>query len=268
MIATALTIAGSDPSGGAGIQADLKSFSALGVFGMSAITALTVQNTQGVSGVQLVPPTFVQNQIKSIFADIRVNAIKVGMIATADIASAVAETLREVAYSTPIVIDPVMVAKGGSPLLQPDAVASLVNALLPLASVITPNLEESAALLDTSVAQNRAQMLEQAHQLRALGIENVLLKGGHLSTPDSPDLLVGPSVEQWYESARISTKNTHGTGCTLSSAVAAHLALGCPLEQAVSLSKMYVQGAIENADRLSIGHGHGPTHHFYSIWSD
>ncbi|MAA80085.1 MAG: bifunctional hydroxymethylpyrimidine kinase/phosphomethylpyrimidine kinase, partial [Deltaproteobacteria bacterium] len=156
MIATALTIAGSDPSGGAGIQADLKTFSALGVFGMSAITALTVQNTQGVSGVHLVPPIFVQNQIKGIFTDIRVNAIKVGMIATAEIASAVAATLREIAPSTVIVIDPVMVAKGGASLLQPDAVISLTKELLPLASIITPNLEESAALLGTSVAQNRS----------------------------------------------------------------------------------------------------------------
>ena len=266
MIATALTIAGSDPSGGAGIQADLKAFSALGVFGMSAITALTVQNTQGVSGVHLVPPNFVQDQIKSIFSDIRVNAIKVGMIATAEIASAVARTLRSVGSSTAIVVDPVMVAKGGSPLLQPDAVISLTNELLPLASIITPNLEESAALLDTSVAKNRFEMLDQAHKLRDLGCSHVLLKGGHLSTPESPDLLVGPGLEQWFESSRIDTKNTHGTGCTLSSALAAHLALGHTLEQAVSLSKSYVQGAIASADALKIGHGHGPTHHFHSIW--
>ena len=159
-----------------------------------------------------------------------------------------------------------MVAKGGSPLLAPDAVASLTNELLPLATIITPNLEESAALLNKPVAQNRADMLEQAHQLRSLGVNHVLLKGGHLSTPDSPDLLVGPTGEQWFESVRIDTANTHGTGCTLSSAVAAHLALGCLLPEAISLSKSYVQGAIAHADRLHIGHGHGPTHHFHSIW--
>lgn len=266
MISTALTIAGSDPSGGAGIQADLKTFSALGVFGMSALTALTVQNTQGVSGVHLVPSTFVQNQIKGVFADIRVNAIKVGMIATAEIASAIAETLRELASDVTIVIDPVMIAKGGSPLLAPEAVTSLTNELLPLATIITPNLEESAALLNKPVAQNRAEMLEQAHRLRSLGVNNVLLKGGHLTTPDSPDLLVGPLGEEWFESVRIETINTHGTGCTLSSAIAAHLALGYTLSKAIFLSKSYVQGAIVQADRLNIGHGHGPTHHFHSIW--
>lgn len=266
MNATALTIAGSDPSGGAGIQADLKTFSALGVYGMSAITALTVQNTQGVSGVHLVPSSFVQDQIKHIFTDIRVDAIKVGMIANAEIASAVAETLREVASSTRIVVDPVMVAKGGSPLLAPDAVVSLINHLLPLATLITPNLEEAAVLLQKSVAQNRDEMLEQAHQLRLLGINQVLLKGGHLSTPDSPDVLVGPSGAQWFDSARIDTQNTHGTGCTLSSAIAAHLALGHPISEAIGLSKSYVQQAIFEADRLNIGHGHGPTHHFHSIW--
>ena len=266
MIATALTIAGSDPSGGAGIQADLKTFSALGVYGMSALTALTVQNTQGVSGVHLVPSDFVQNQIKSIFADIRVNAIKIGMIATAEIASAVAETVREIASSTHIVLDPVMVAKGGSPLLATDAVTALTNELLPLATIITPNLEEAAVLLKTSVAQNRVEMLEQAQALCSLGVKNVLLKGGHLSSPDSPDLLVGSFGEQWFESVRIDTQNTHGTGCTLSSAVAAHLALGHSLPQAIFLSKSYVHKAIEQANRLNIGHGHGPTHHFHSIW--
>ena len=266
MIATALTIAGSDPSGGAGIQADLKTFSALGVFGMSALTALTVQNTQGVSGVHLVPADFVQNQIQSIFADIRVNALKIGMIATAEIASAIAETIREIASSTHIVLDPVMVAKGGSSLLDPDAVHALTNELLPLATIITPNLEESAALLNTSVAQNRTEMLEQAQALLSLGVNTVLLKGGHLSSPDSPDLLVGSFGTQWYESVRIDTQNTHGTGCTLSSAVAAHLALGHNLPEAISLSKLYVHKAIEHADRLNIGHGHGPTHHFHSIW--
>ena len=266
MSVTALTIAGSDPSGGAGIQADLKPFSALGVYGMSALTALTVQNTQGVTGVHLVPAKFVQDQIKGVFADIRVNAVKVGMIATAEIASAVAQTLREVASSTHIVIDPVMVAKGGSPLLDPKAVSSLTNELLPLATVITPNLEESAALLQRPVAKNREDMIEQAHLLLELGVQQVLLKGGHLSTPESPDLWVGPTGQQWFEAERIDTNNTHGTGCTLSSAVAAHLALGHPISDAISLSKSYVQQAISSADQLNIGHGHGPTHHFHSLW--
>jgi hydroxymethylpyrimidine/phosphomethylpyrimidine kinase len=266
MISTALTIAGSDPSGGAGIQADLKTFSALGVYGMSALTALTVQNTQGVSGVHLVPASFVQEQIKGVFADITVHAIKIGMIATADIACAVAETLRSLDASIPIVLDPVMVAKGGAPLLPSDAVGSLTEHLLPLANIITPNLEESAALLGTSVARNRKEMLEQGRKLRSMGVQNVLLKGGHLSTSESPDLFVGPSGEKWFEAKRINTQNTHGTGCTLSSALAAHLALSLDLREAISASKKYVQGAILNADKLSIGHGHGPTHHFHSIW--
>ena len=266
MSTTALTIAGSDPSGGAGIQADLKTFSALGVYGMSAITALTVQNTQGVTGVHLLPPTFVQGQIKSVFADIEVHAVKVGMIATADIASAVAETLKEVASSTNIVIDPVMVAKGGSPLLAPEAVSSLTKELLPLATVITPNLEEAAALLNLPVAKDRSEMVEQAKRLLDLGVQQVLLKGGHLSTPESPDLWVGSTGQQWFESKRIDTVNTHGTGCTLSSAVAAHLALGHSISDSISRSKSYVSKAIAKADQLNIGHGHGPTHHFHSIW--
>lgn len=263
---TALTIAGSDPSGGAGIQADLKTFSALGAYGMSALTALTVQNTQGVTGVHLLPPDFVQQQIESVFADITVGAVKIGMIATAAIASAVGETLSTVANETPIVLDPVMVAKGGSPLLAPDAVSALTANLLPLATIITPNLEEAAALLDTSVAQNRNDMMRQAKQLLDLGVQQVLLKGGHLSTAESPDLWVSATASQWFESVRIETKNTHGTGCTLSSAIAAHLARGFEMQEAISRSKSYVHQAIVHADSLNIGHGHGPTHHFHSIW--
>ena len=263
---TALTIAGSDPSGGAGIQADLKAFSALGAYGMSALTALTVQNTQGVTGVHLLPPDFVQQQIESVFADITVGAVKIGMIATAEIATAVGETLRSVAKGTPMVLDPVMVAKGGSPLLAPDAVSALTEHLLPLATIITPNLEEAAALLGTCVAQNRNEMMTQAKQLLDLGVQQVLLKGGHLSTSESPDLWISSTQSQWFESERIDTKNTHGTGCTLSSAIAAHLARGFEMREAISHSKAYVHKAIAHADSLNIGHGHGPTHHFHSIW--
>ena len=263
---TALTIAGSDPSGGAGIQADLKTFSALGAYGMSALTALTVQNTQGVTGVHLLPPDFVQQQIESVFADITVGAVKIGMIATAEIATAVGKTLKNVAKDTPIVLDPVMVAKGGSPLLAPDAVSALTKNLLPLATIITPNLEEAAALLNTTVAQNRNDMMRQAKQLLDLGVQQVLLKGGHLSTAESPDLWVSTTASQWFESVRIETKNTHGTGCTLSSAIAAHLAKDFEMQEAISLSKAYVHKAIAYADSLNIGHGHGPTHHFHSIW--
>ena len=266
MISTALTIAGSDPSGGAGIQADLKTFSALGVYGMTALTALTVQNTQGVTGVHLIPPDFVQAQIKGVFDDITVDAIKIGMIASAEIALKVAETLSALAVSATIVLDPVMVAKGGAPLLAPDAVSALTTHLLPLADIITPNLEESAALLGKAVASSREEMLSQAQQLRALGVEHVLLKGGSLSGPESPDLLIGPKSEEWFEAPRINTQNTHGSGCTLSSALTAHLALKLDLKEAIFKSKTYVQGAIQHADRLEIGHGHGPTHHFHAIW--
>lgn len=266
MIPTALSIAGSDPSGGAGIQADLKTFSALGVYGMAAITALTAQNTQGVSGIHLAPAAFVAEQIAALFADIRIDAIKIGMIAHAEIAHAVADTLTAQG-KVPVVLDPVMVAKGGYALLEEDAVSALKGRLLPLADLLTPNLEEAARLLDTAVASDRAEMEAQGRALLALGPTAVLMKGGHLDGTESPDLLITAEESLWLESQRIDTDNTHGTGCTLSSAITAGIARGESITEAVIHAKVYIEGAISAADTLQIGSGHGPTHHFHVLWS-
>ncbi|WP_068115496.1 bifunctional hydroxymethylpyrimidine kinase/phosphomethylpyrimidine kinase [Tropicimonas marinistellae] len=264
--ATTLSIAGSDPSGGAGIQADLKAFSARGVYGMAAVTALTAQNTTGVSGVHVVPPEFVAAQIRAVLDDIRVDSIKIGMIANAGIAGAVAGALER--FSGPVVLDPVMVAKGGHPLLPADAVAALRERLLPRAHVLTPNLPEAAALLEDDTADNRAGMEAQAQALLALGPKAVLLKGGHLESRQSPDLLVTEHATIWIDGQRVETRNTHGTGCTLSSALAAELAKGQPIANAVRTVKQWLTGAIAAADGLDIGHGHGPTHHFHALWPE
>jgi hydroxymethylpyrimidine/phosphomethylpyrimidine kinase len=265
MIRNALSIAGSDPSGGAGIQADLKAFSALGVYGMAAITALTAQNTRGVSGVHLVPPDFVHMQIADVLADIKVDAVKIGMIATSGIARAVAEALRP--HALPIVLDPVMVAKGGASLLADDAVDALRTHLLPLATILTPNLPEAAQLLSRPAATTRDGMAEQALQLAGLGPHAVLLKGGHLGGKASPDCLAIGRDIVWLEGVRIATASTHGTGCTLSSAIAAGLSKQHGIAEAVEEAKAYVAGAIRNAHLLSVGHGHGPTHHFHGLWN-
>lgn len=261
MIRNVLSIAGSDPSGGAGIQADLKAISANGAYGMAAITALTAQNTQGVSGIHLVPGSFVADQIAAVFADIRVDAIKIGMIANAEVARAVADAL-EPFQAVPIVLDPVMIAKGGAPLLANDAVATVRDALLPIATVLTPNLPEAAHLLATNVATTRTEMAAQGHALLTLGPEAVLMKGGHLEQADSPDCLVTEAGITWLEGTRTQTKNTHGTGCTLSAALAAQIAQTHDISIAVSAAKTYVAAAIAGADALSVGSGHGPTHHF------
>ena len=266
MIRNTLSIAGSDPSGGAGIQADLKAFSARGVYGMAALTALTAQNTQGVCGVHLVAPDFVRQQIETVFADVRVDAVKIGMIATADIAQAVAGALTPHS-GMPVVLDPVMVAKGGAALLDPAAVAALVDGLLPLATVITPNLPEAAALLRKPVAASREDMAAQARQLLALGARAVLLKGGHLEGDTSPDLLAQGEDLIWLEGRRVATANTHGTGCSLSSALAAELAKGNPLPEAALTAKTWLAGAIAAAVQLSVGSGHGPVQHFHELWN-
>lgn len=266
VVSTALSIAGSDPSGGAGIQADLKAFSARGVYGMTVITALTAQNTRGVQAIEVLSPSFVRAQIDAVFEDVRVGAVKVGMIANAGIATAVAEGLREHTRQIPIVLDPVMVAKGGAALLQPDAVQVLKEKLVPEATLITPNLPEAASLLGCEEAQSASEMEAQAQGLAELGPQAVLLKGGHLSGEGSPDLLVVDGESHWFSSERIETENTHGTGCTLSAALAAELAKGYALLEAVKVAKAYVSGAIRHADSLSIGQGHGPTHHFFELW--
>lgn len=266
MIPNVLSIAGSDPSGGAGIQADIKAISANGAFAMAAITALTAQNTQGVTAIHLVPPDFVKGQIAAIFEDIRVDAVKIGMIANAGIAAAVAQSLQA-QTGIPIVLDPVMIAKGGAALLQADAVNTLRDALLPMATLLTPNLPEAAHLLGTKPATTRAEMAAQGRALCALGPQAVLMKGGHLDGAESPDCLVTTDDVTWFEAARTQTVNTHGTGCTLSSALAAQLAHGQTPTSAAAAAKSYVANAIAHADALSVGSGHGPTHHFAALYS-
>ncbi len=265
MTAIALTIAGSDSGGGAGIQADLKTFSALGAYGCSAITALTAQNTQGVQGIFPIPADFVRQQIDSVFSDLAVDAVKIGMLGMPDVIEAVAEALQRWKPRA-VVVDPVMIAKGGDRLLPEAAVTALKEKILPLATLITPNLPEAAALLGEAPADNRKQMPAVAARLQGLGLRNVLLKGGHLEGEDSPDLLLHGGEVIWLEGGRLPTQNTHGTGCTLSSAVAALLARRLPLPRAVADAKGYLTKAIAAADSLGVGHGHGPVHHFYSFW--
>ena len=265
MIANILTIAGSDPSGGAGIQADLKTFAARGTYGMAVLTALTAQNTRGVTGLHLVPADFVAHQIRAVFDDVRVDAVKIGMIATAEIAEAVADALAEYP-DVPVVLDPVMVAKGGASLLAPDAVAALNRRLLPLATLITPNLPEAAALLGEREADSRDMMAAQAKRLLKLGPDAVLVKGGHLDSPDSPDVLADEDTLSWLEGRRRNTSNTHGTGCTLSSAIAAELGKGADPRTAVQSAKEFIAAAINRSGELSVGTGHGPVHHFHRWW--
>ncbi len=268
MTAIAVTIAGSDSGGGAGIQADLKTFSALGVYGASVITALTAQNTLGVSAIEDVPPGFIRAQIDAVFSDLAVAAVKIGMLSQPDVIETVAEGLAAHQQSN-IVLDPVMVAASGDPLLVPEAVEVLKSVLLSQALVITPNLHEAARLLDGTVAGDRTSMQRQAEALLELGAKAVLLKGGHGSGAESADLLMSADgTTNWLTAPRHKTDNTHGTGCTLSSAIAAELAKGCGLPDAVTAAKAYVTDAIGAADTLKIGSGHGPVHHFHAIWRD
>ena len=260
MIPNILSIAGSDPSGGAGIQADIKAISANGGYAMVALTALTVQNTQGVRDVQKLAPSFVAAQVTALRDDIRIDAVKIGMLGSAEIIHAVATALDGI--GAPVVLDPVMVAKGGDRLLQADAVAALREAL-PMARVITPNLPEAADLLGQPEASTQGQMEAQARDLLQLGAGAVLLKGGHLSGDACPDLLASAQGLTWLPGLRLPTRKTHGTGCTLSSALATLLAQGHDLSDACSRAKAYVSGAIGRADALSVGQGHGPTHHFH-----
>ncbi|MEJ0004319.1 MAG: bifunctional hydroxymethylpyrimidine kinase/phosphomethylpyrimidine kinase [Pararobbsia sp.] len=264
-IPNVLTIAGSDSSGGAGIQADLKTFSALGAFGASAITALTAQNTHGVRAVHAPPAEFVTAQLDAVFDDLRIDAVKLGMLMNADIVRAVAAALRRY-RPTHIVLDTVMISKSGHALLQPDAVGALRDELLPLATVITPNLPEAAALLGKAEAIDEDGMQRHAEALRALGARGVLLKGGHLGGAESPDWLFDGALRQRISGTRVPTRHTHGTGCTLSAAIAALLPRSASLADAVSGAKTYLVGALEQADRLSVGSGIGPVHHFYRWW--
>jgi hydroxymethylpyrimidine/phosphomethylpyrimidine kinase len=257
----AVTIAGSDSSGGAGIQADLKTFAALGVYGASVITALTAQNTKGVAGVHEVPADFVAAQMDAVFSDLDVAAVKIGMLGYAAIVEAVAAGLER-HRARNVVLDPVMIASSGEKLTRPDAIGAL-RKLIARASVLTPNLPEAAALLDVAAARDEAEMRAQAEKLLTLGAGAVLIKGGHGTGPESVDLLVEANGCTRFAAPRVATKNTHGTGCTLASAVAAGLAKGLALGEAVRAAKAYVSAAIAAADQLKIGSGHGPLHHFH-----
>ena len=264
-IPIALTIAGSDCSGGAGIQADLKSFAALGVYGASVITALTAQNTRGVIGIHQVPADFVTAQIDAVFGDLEVKAVKIGMVADLAVIDAIAAGLRKWSPKH-IVLDPVMVATSGDRLLAAEAVDALRTKLIPLASLITPNMPEAAALLDEPVAADEAAIESQGRRLLAMGCPAVLIKGGHGQGAESIDYLVTGSGAIALAAPRIATRNTHGTGCSLSSAVAAGLAKGEDMETAVRNAKAWVSAAIAAADRLGVGHGHGPIHHFHGCY--
>jgi hydroxymethylpyrimidine/phosphomethylpyrimidine kinase len=267
MTAIAVTVAGSDSSGGAGIQADLKTFAALGVYGASVITALTAQNTRGVKAIHDVPPDFIAAQIDAAFSDLDIGAVKIGMLSQVATIEVVAKSLDRYRAKN-IVLDPVMIATSGDRLLASDAVEALRKLLIPRALVVTPNLPEAAALADASPARNEQEMEIQARELLALGVPNVLIKGGHGSGEESVDLLIGQGTVLRLSARRVDTKNTHGTGCTLSSAIAAGLAKGLDLKTAVQNAKAYVTGAIAAADKLKVGRGHGPVHHFHAIWRE
>lgn len=264
-IRIALTIAGSDSSGGAGIQADLKSFAALGVYGASVITALTAQNTRGVTGIHQVPADFVNAQIDAVFGDLDVGAVKIGMVADLAVIDAIAAGLRKWGPKH-IVLDPVMVATSGDRLLATEAVDALRTKLIPLSSLITPNMPEAAALLNEPVAADEAAIESQGTRLLAMGCPAVLIKGGHGQGAESIDYLVRGSGAIALAAPRIATQNTHGTGCSLSSAIAAGLAKGEDMETAVRNAKAWVSAAIAAADRLGVGHGHGPIHHFHGFY--
>lgn len=263
-IPVALTIAGSDSSGGAGIQADLKTFSAFGVYGASALTALTAQNTLGVHGVHAVPPAFVIAQIDAVLSDLSVGAIKTGMLANHAIVTAVADRLGA-ATGIPLVVDPVMVATSGDNLLDADAIDAVRHRLLPRAMLVTPNIPEAARLLDEPEAEDETGLTRQAQSILAFGPQAVLLKGGHGGGDTATDLLVTANRVITLRQPRIETTATHGTGCTLSAAIAALLASGADLEQAVERAKAYVWKALVSGRDIGIGAGHGPVDHLFAI---
>jgi hydroxymethylpyrimidine/phosphomethylpyrimidine kinase len=263
----ALTIAGSDSSGGAGIQADLKTFSALGVYGASVLTALTAQNTQGVRAVHVAPAAFVSEQIAAVLDDLEVGAIKTGMLANASIVAVVADALTR-CPALPLIVDPVMVATSGDSLLEPDAVAAYKARLIPRAALITPNLPEAAALLGQRIAEDLAGAERQAVALLALGCGGVLLKGGHRVATDAVDLLaLADGTVERIAAPWVDTANTHGTGCTLSAAIAAMMASGMGLADAVRQAKRYLTAALNAGRELKLGNGHGPVDHLFDIRS-
>lgn len=262
---TALTIAGSDPSGGAGIQADIKTFSALGAYATSVLTALTAQSTQGVSGVQTLPPEFVTEQLETLVADVAIDTVKIGMLADAPTARAVGDFLHHNPGIDTVVFDPVMVSASGSRLLADEAVAA-VRELMPQVSVIIPNLAEAAVLLDEEEADSLDKVRRQAPRLRAAGAHRVMVTGGHLSDDDAIDVWADAAGERLLSQPRVATHNTHGTGCSLSSALAA---LAPPAESwpdAAEQAKAWLRAALQAGDQLDIGQGPGPVHHFYQLW--
>jgi len=261
----ALTIAGSDSSGGAGIQADLKTFAALGVYGASAITALTAQNTQGVSGIHVVPAAFIAAQFDAVFADLDIGAVKIGMVAERAAIEAIAAGLERWRPKH-VVLDPVMVATSGDRLLAADAIDALRTKLIPFATILTPNLPEAAVLLDVPPATSESEIEAQGRKLLSFACRAVLIKGGHGQGSESVDYLIDADGVVALAAPRIATNNTHGTGCSLSSAIAAGLAKGEDLPTAVRNAKTFISAAIAAANRFSVGHGHGPVHHFHRFY--
>ena len=259
MLAKALTIAGSDSGGGAGIQADLKSFSAMGVYGASVITAITVQNTQAVTAIHPVPDDIVTAQIRAVLDDIDIHAIKIGMLGTPSLIKAVAEALSN--FSGSVVLDPVMIAKSGDTLLADNAIDALKTHLIPRATLLTPNLPEADSLVGAGT------LAEQSARLFGLGAQAVLMKGGHADGATCVDALVTPDATREFSAPRVATANTHGTGCSFSSAIAACLAQGLGLEDSVARAHDWLHQAIRHADRLDVGQGHGPVHHFHALWA-
>ena len=261
-----LTIAGSDSGGGAGIQADIKTISAIGCYGMSVITALTAQNTRGVTAIHALPPSFVVEQMAAVFTDIGADAVKIGMLYSAELIEAVTEALNK-HRARNIVLDPVMVAQSGDKLLQDDAIQAIKDHLMPLADVVTPNLPEAEVLLGQKI-ENFEDMQRAARSLAQFGSRSILIKGGHLEESKSTDLLYLTEEDRFVmlEAERIESRNNHGTGCTLSSAIAAYLSRGNRTEDAVRKAKTYIQNAIRAGAQYKIGHGHGPVHHFFEFW--
>ncbi len=264
-IPVALTIAGSDSSGGAGIQADLKTFAALGVYGASVITALTAQNTTGVRGIHEVPADFVTAQIDAVFADLDIRSVKIGMVAQRNTIEAIVAALARWSPEH-VVLDPVMVATSGDRLLAADAVEALRSRLIPRSSIVTPNLPEAAALLGEPVAEGEAAIVSQGRRLMAMGCGAVLIKGGHGQGTESVDHFFDADRSIALAGPRLATRNTHGTGCSLSAAIAAGLAKGQDIGTAVQAAKVWISEAIAQADRLNVGQGNGPLHHFYGFY--
>ncbi len=264
MTAIALTIAGSDSGGGAGIQADIKTFSALGAYAASVITAITAQNTKGVTAVEDISVATIVAQMDAVFSDLAVNAVKIGMVSRIETIAAIAARLRQ--QPQPVVLDPVMVATSGDRLLHADAIETLRRDLLPLATIVTPNLPEAALLTGLPIADTEAEITRQAEMILKVGAKAVLIKGGHGDGPQSTDYLFADGTVQAFSAMRVDTKNDHGTGCTLAAAITAHLAMGHNLAEAVGLAKDYLNGALDAGRGLAVGDGRGPVHHFYRWW--